>query len=36
MQTCAEYLTKTDENILIDFLKEEGEIASNRDLYLPH
>ena len=36
MQNCGAYLTKTDETILIDFLKEEGEIASNRDLYLPH
>lgn len=33
---CGEYVTDDEEIILRDFFKEEGEIASNRDLYLPH
>tara|TARA_B100001173_G_C15529728_1_gene354916 strand:+ start:26 stop:421 length:396 start_codon:yes stop_codon:yes gene_type:complete len=33
---CGAYVTYDEENILRDFFKEEGEIASNRDLYLPH
>ncbi len=33
---CGDYLTENEENNLRDFFREEGEIASNRDLYLPH
>ena len=33
---CGQYITDAEETILRDFFKEEGEIASNRDLYLPH
>ena len=33
---CGQYVTNDEKNILRDFFKEEGEIASNRDLYLPH
>ena len=33
---CGQYVTDDDKTILRDFFKEEGEIASNRDLYLPH
>ena len=33
---CGQYVTDADETILRDFFREEGEIASNRDLYLPH
>ena len=33
---CGDYVTENEENILRDFFDEEGEIASNRDLYLPH
>ena len=33
---CGAYVTDYEETILRDFFKEEGEIASNRDLYLPH
>ena len=33
---CGQYLTDDERTILRDFFKEEGEIASNRDLYLPH
>ena len=33
---CGDYVTKNEENNLRDFFREEGEIASNRDLYLPH
>ena len=33
---CGSYLTKNEENNLRDFFQEEGEIASNRDLYLPN
>ena len=32
---CGNYLTVNEENNLRDFFKEEGEIASNRELYLP-
>tara|TARA_B100000902_G_C27149337_1_gene832884 strand:+ start:325 stop:729 length:405 start_codon:yes stop_codon:yes gene_type:complete len=32
---CGNYLTEYEENNLRDFFLEEGEIASNRDLYLP-
>ena len=33
---CGNYVTEIDENNLKVFFQEEGEIASNRDLYLPH
>ena len=33
---CGAFLTENEEVNLRDFFKEEGEIASNRDLYLPH
>ena len=33
---CGDYVTENEENILRDFFDEEGEIASHRDLYLPH
>ena len=33
---CGDYITKNEEIYLKDFFQEEGEIASNRDLYLPH
>ena len=33
---CGQYLTDDEKTILRDFFKEEGEIASNRDLYLPY
>ena len=33
---CGQYVTDDEKIILRDFFKEEGEIASNRDLYLPH
>ena len=33
---CGSYVTKNEENNLRDFFHEEGEIASNRDLYLPN
>jgi len=33
---CGKYLTDDEEKNLRDFFQEEGEIASNRDLYLPH
>ena len=33
---CGNYVTKNEENNLRDFFQEEGEIASNRELYLPH
>ena len=33
---CGQYVNEEEEIILRDFFKEEGEIASNRDLYLPH
>ena len=33
---CGIYVTDDEVTILRDFFKEEGEIASNRDLYLPH
>ena len=32
---CGQYVNEEEEIILRDFFKEEGEIASNRDLYLP-
>ena len=35
-EDCGQYVTDDEETILRDFFKEEGEIASNRDLYLPH
>ena len=35
-EDCGQYVTDNEENSLRDFFKEEGEIASNRDLYLPH
>ena len=33
---CGNYVTKKEEINLRDFFQEEGEIASNRDLYLPN
>ena len=33
---CGSYVTKREEIALSDFFQEEGEIASNRDLYLPN
>ena len=33
---CGNYVTEDEENDLRDFFQEEGEIASNRDLYLPY
>ena len=35
-EDCGQYVTDNEEIILRGFFKEEGEIASNRDLYLPH
>ena len=35
-KSCGEYVTANEEKSLRDFFEEEGEIASNRDLYLPH
>ena len=32
---CGEYVTETEEKNLRNFFREEGEIATNRDLYLP-
>ena len=32
---CGQYVTDDEEFFLRDFFKEEGEIASNRNLYLP-
>ena len=33
---CGSYVSEDEENILRDFFQEEGEIARNRDLYLPN
>ena len=33
---CGNYLTESEETNLRDFFQEEGEIASNRELYLPN
>ena len=33
---CGNYVTSDEENNLREFFQEEGEIAINRDLYLPH
>ncbi len=33
---CGSFITEDDESNLRDFFQEEGEIAGNRDLYLPH
>ena len=33
---CGQCLTDDETTILREFYKEEGEIASNRDLYIPH
>ena len=33
---CGDYLTEKEEIDLRDFFEEEGEIASNRELYLPY
>jgi hypothetical protein len=33
---CGSSITEDDESNLRDFFQEEGEIAGNRDLYLPH
>ena len=35
-KNCGEFVTEKEENNLRAFFEEEGEIASNRDLYLPH
>ncbi len=35
-EDCGQYVTDNEQIILRDFFKEEGKIASNRDLYLPH
>ena len=35
-QECGNYVSENEENILRDFFEEEGEIARNRDLYLPN
>ncbi|MBW3041097.1 hypothetical protein [Prochlorococcus marinus] len=35
-EDCGEYISETEENNLKEFFEEEGEIASNRSLYLPH
>ena len=35
-EDCGQYVTDDEENFLKDFFKEEGKIASNRDLYLPY
>tara|TARA_B100000214_G_C23830282_1_gene563815 strand:+ start:107 stop:502 length:396 start_codon:yes stop_codon:yes gene_type:complete len=34
-QDCGNFVTQDEESNLRDFFHEEGEIASNRDLYLP-
>jgi len=34
--SCGEFLTENEEINLREFFEEEGEIASNRELYLPH
>ena len=34
-QDCGNFVTQDEETNLRDFFHEEGEIASNRDLYLP-
>tara|TARA_B100000579_G_scaffold395131_1_gene372945 strand:+ start:563 stop:958 length:396 start_codon:yes stop_codon:yes gene_type:complete len=33
---CGNYVTENEETNLKEFFQEEGEIASNRDLYLPY
>jgi len=33
---CGNYLSESEETNLRDFFQEEGEIASNRELYLPN
>ena len=33
---CGSYISENEENILREFFQEEGEIAKNRDLYLPN
>ena len=33
---CGNYISEDEVNNLRDFFEEEGEIASNRDLYLPY
>ena len=33
---CGNFLTEDEETYLRDFFQEEGEIASNRELYLPN
>jgi len=33
---CGKYVTLDEENDLRDFFHEESQIATNRDLYLPH
>ena len=33
---CGTYVSVDEENNLKEFFEEEGEIATNRDLYLPH
>ena len=33
---CGNFVTENEETNLKEFFQEEGQIASNRDLYLPH
>ena len=35
-EDCGNHITKDEEKSLRDFFQEEGDIATNRDLYLPH
>ena len=35
-EDCGNHILKDEENSLRDFFQEEGDIATNRDLYLPH
>ena len=35
-KNCGDFITKNEEIDLKDFFQEEGEIASNRNLYLPY
>ncbi len=36
LNDCGDYVTNDEETDLRDFFQEEGDIAINRDLYLPH
>ena len=35
-KNCGNFVTKSEESDLKNFFQEEGKIARNRDLYLPH